>query len=193
MHALDHLDGGLDPFALFDGDHAVLPDLLHGIGDDLPDVGIVGRNAGDVGDVLLALNRDGDLLQLVHHGINRFIDASFEEHRVAAGRDVPQALPHDRPGQHGCRGRAVSGQIVGLAGDFLHELRPHVLVGVFQLDLFGHRDAVLCDGGRTPFLLKHDIAAPWAQRHPDGAGDLLHATLERAAGFLVVQQDLCWH
>jgi hypothetical protein len=38
LHALDELDLGLEALALFDGDDAVLADLVHGGGDDLADL-----------------------------------------------------------------------------------------------------------------------------------------------------------
>src|SRR5437762_9236568 len=51
---------------LFDGDHAVLADLLHGLGDQRADGRVVvGGDRGDLGDLLLALGGLGHVLQLL--------------------------------------------------------------------------------------------------------------------------------
>src|SRR4029079_8115544 len=60
LHALDHLEGGLDAAVLLDGDDAVLAHLLHRLGDDAADLFVVvGGDGADVGD-LLALDRLGE-------------------------------------------------------------------------------------------------------------------------------------
>jgi hypothetical protein len=41
LHALDEFDVGLEALALFDGDDAVLADLVHRLGDDLADLGVL--------------------------------------------------------------------------------------------------------------------------------------------------------
>ena len=58
LHPLDPLDLGLERLALLDRDHAVLADLLGGLGDHLADLGVEVR--GDGGD-LLGLLLVGDL------------------------------------------------------------------------------------------------------------------------------------
>jgi hypothetical protein len=53
LHALDYVEGGLDALGLFDGDHALLADLLHRLGEDLPDRRIsVGGDRSHLGDLL---------------------------------------------------------------------------------------------------------------------------------------------
>ena len=87
------------------------------------------------------------------------LDALLETHRVGAGGHVAEAFTHHRPGQHrGGRG-AVTGDVVGLLGDFLDERRTDLLVRVFEFDLLGDRDTVVGDRGRTPLLVEHDVAA----------------------------------
>ena len=57
LHALDPLDLGLQGLALLDRDHAVLADLLGGLGDHLADLGV--EVGGDGRDLLgLGLGRD---------------------------------------------------------------------------------------------------------------------------------------
>jgi hypothetical protein len=80
------------------------------------------------------------------------------------------AFAHDRLGQHGRRGGAVAGQIVGLGSNFLDHLRTHVLELVFQFDLLGDGDAVLGDARRAERLVEDDVAALRTQRHLNGVG-----------------------
>ena len=54
-----------------------------------------------------------------------------------------------RLGEHGRGGGAVAGHVGGLGGDLAHHLRAHVLERVLELDLLGHRHAVLGDGGAS--------------------------------------------
>ena len=64
LHAFDEVDGRLDALAFLDRDDAVLADLVHGLGDLLADLAVlVGGGGADLGDLLLALDRDGHLLE----------------------------------------------------------------------------------------------------------------------------------
>src|SRR5271165_69088 len=74
--------------------------------------------------------------------------------------------------------------------DPYENLGAQVFVGVLQLHLLGDGHAVVGDGGSAPFLVDYDVAAARAQRHLHGVGELVDATLERAAGVLVELQDL---
>src|SRR5579864_819147 len=177
LHALHNLDRGLDALRLLDRNHPVLTDLVHRLSDDPPDLGVVPGDAGDVGDVLLALERHADLLERVHEGLDGFVDPVLHDHGVGARRDVLQAFLDDRVREHGGRGRAVPGGIVGPARHLFDELRAHVLVGIFEFDLLGDRYAVLGDRRRAPLFLQDDVTALGAERHPDGAGDLFDAAL----------------
>ena len=94
--------------------------------------------------------------------------------------------------QHGGGGRAVAGDVVGLGGHFLGELGTEILVRISQLHLLGDGHPVVGDGGSTVLLVKHDVAALGPQRHLDGIGEGVHATLERAASILV-EQELLGH
>ena len=102
--------------------------------------------------------------------------------RVSAGGDVAQALADHRLGEHGRGGGAVTGDVVGLGGDLLGELRAHVLVGVVELDLTGDGDTVVGDGRSAELLVDDDVAALGAERHLDGVGERVDAALERLAG-----------
>src|SRR6185437_11023304 len=111
-----------------------------------------------------------DLLELLDRGGDRLVDAALEVHRVHARGDVLHALGHDGLREHG-RGRgAVAGHVGSLGGDFLHELRAHVLELVLELDLLRDRDTVLGDGGGAERALEDDVAALRAQRDLDRIG-----------------------
>src|ERR1035437_235926 len=95
-----------------------------------------------------------------------------------------------RLSQHGRGGRTVTGHVVGLGGDLLGELRAEVLVGVLELHLTGDRHAVVGDGRGAPLLVNNNVATLWAERHLDGVGELVHATLERLARRVIEFQRL---
>ena len=61
LHALGELEVHAERLALLDVDDAVLADLLDGVGDDVADLLVAGRDRRDAGDLVLA----GDLLGLL--------------------------------------------------------------------------------------------------------------------------------
>src|SRR5262249_31341631 len=134
LHALhDHhfRFGGL---AFLDGDDAVgSADLFHGLGQFVADFRvIVGRDGGHLGDFLGVLVVDllGDAVQLIDDLVHGLLNAAGQRHGVGAGGDVLETFPVDRLGQDGGGGGAVAGHVAGLAGGFLDELGPHVLVRI---------------------------------------------------------------
>ena len=93
LHAFDELDGGVEALAFFDGDDAVLADLVHGVGDHLADLLVlVGRGGADLGDFLGAFDLLGHLLELVDDGLDGHVDAALDLRGVGAGGDVLEAL-----------------------------------------------------------------------------------------------------
>ena len=112
---------------------------------------------------------------------------------VGAGGEVLQALVVDGFGVDGGGGGAVAGVLGGLAGDFLHHLGAHVLVGVFEFDFLGDGHAVLGDGGGAEGLLEHDVAATGAEGDLDGPGELPHTAANAFTGVHVVGNLLGRH
>ena len=98
-------------------------------------------------------------LDRLDRGGDGLLDALLEAHRVGAGGDVAHAVVDHRLGEHGGGGGAVAGDVVGLGGDFLHQLGAHVLERVVELDLLGDRHAVVGDGRGAELLVEHDVAA----------------------------------
>ena len=124
----------------------------------------------------------GALLDVGDDGGDCEIDAALEIHRVHAGGNRLGAFLDDRGGEHGRRGGAVAGLVIGLRGDFAHHLRAHVLELVFELDLLGDGDAVLGDAGSAEALVDHDVAALGAERDFHGVGERLDAAQHAVAG-----------
>ncbi len=179
LHALDGLQSGLEAAGLLDRDDAVLADLLHGVGDEVADLGVaVGRDRADLGDLLLALGVLGEALKHLHDPVDGLVDAAADPHGVRAGGDVLQALAEDGLGEkRGGRG-AVTGHVGGLRGDFLDHLGAHVLYGVFQLHFLGHGHAVLGDRRGTELTVDNDVPALGTQRDPHGLGQLVDTCLQ---------------
>src|SRR6185312_5616466 len=122
--------------------------------------------------------------------LDGLLDAALETQRVGAGGDVAQALLDQGLSQHRGRRRAVTGNVVGLLGDFLDQLGADLLVRVLQLDLLGDGYTIVGDCGGAPLLLQDDVAALGAQRHLYRVGEGVKAPLEAATGLLVIRNCL---
>src|SRR5665647_2791581 len=188
LHALSELEVEAEGIGLLDVDHAVLADLLDGVGDDVADSAVAGGDGGHAGDLLLA----GDLLGLLLDGgddlVDGLLDATLDGHRVDAGGYHAQALAHDGLGEQGSGGGAVTGDVVGLGGDFLEELGALVLEDVLELDLTGDGHAVVGDGGGAELLVEHHIAALGAEGDLHSVGERVDATLQGAPGLVGILQ-----
>ena len=183
LHPFDDVELGLGGLGLLDRDHALVADLLHGVGDHLADrLVAVGRDRADLGDLVGGLHLLGAVFDVFDDGARRQIDAALEIHRIHPGSDELEALLYHRGGQHCRGGRAVAGIVAGLRGDLAHHLRAHVLELVLELDLFGDGDAVLGDARRAERLVENDIAALGAQRRLDGIVEDIDATQHAVAG-----------
>ena len=118
------------------------------------------------------------------------VDALLDQQRLCAGGHGLQALFDHGLRQHGRGGGAVAGDVVGLAGDFAHELRAHVLEGIFDFDLFGDGHAVVDDARAAVLLFQHDIAAARAKGHLDGIRQGIDAALQRASRLFLKKHNL---
>src|SRR5690606_5381432 len=190
-HTLGQLELGAEGLSLLDRDDALLADLVDGLGDQRADLRVSGRDRRGRGDLVLGLDLAGVRLKLGDDGRNGLLDTALEAHGVGAGGDVAEALAHERLSEHRSRRRTVTGDVVGLLGDLLDELRTDLLVRVVELDLLSDRHTVVRDRGRAPLLLQNDVAAARAERHLDGVGQLVEAALEAATGLLVESDHLC--
>src|SRR6185369_131317 len=176
LHAFDDIEFEFEALGLLDGDDAFLADLFHGLGDLLADFGVtVGRDDADLGDFRRARNGLRTALQVFDDLGHGEIDAALEVHRVHAGGNRGHAFADDRLGQHGGGGGAVTGGVVGLAGDFAQHLRAHVLELVLEFDFLGDGDAVLGDAGRAEALLDHHVATLRSEGDLHRIGEDVHA------------------
>ena len=190
-HALGELELGAEGLRLLDGDDTLLADLVDRLGDELADRGVGGGDGSGRGDLLLGVDLLGAGEELLGDRCDGLLDAALERDRVGAGCDVAQALADERLSEdRGGRG-SVTGDVVGLLGDLLDELRTDLLVRVVELDLLGDGDAVVRDRGGAPLLLEDDVAAARAEGHLDRVGEDVEAALEAAAGLLIESNDLC--
>jgi hypothetical protein len=192
LEPVDELGLHADALGLFDGDDAVFADLLHDLGDHLADLFVVGGECGHLGDLVLAGHRRGHVAQVADRGLGARLDALLEGDRVGAGSHVLHALAHDGRAEHGGRGGAVTGDVVGLGGDLFGELGAHVLEGVLELDLLGNGDAVVDHGGRAVLAVEDDAAAAGPESYLEGFGEDVDAHLQGATG-LFVEDDLLSH
>ncbi len=191
LHAFDDIQLGFEGLRLFHGDDAVFADLLHGLGNDAADGFIVvGGNGADLGDHVAA-DRLGELVEftlatlagflvdLTGDGGDGPLDAALHGHGIGSGSHGLHAFTIDGLGQDSGGGGAIAGHVGGLRGDFAHHLRAHVFEGVFEFDFLGYGDAVFGDGGRTEFLLNHDVAALGTERDLHGVGQKVDAAENR--------------
>src|SRR4029079_16389037 len=177
-HALDEVHLHAEGLALLDGDDAVLADLVDGLGDHLTDLLVSRRDRGDLSDLVLRVDFLVEFLDRLDRGVDSGLDALLQGHRVGAGGNVAQTFVHHAPGENGGCRRAVTSDVVGLLGDLFDQLGADLLIGILEIDLLGDRHAVVGDGGGTPLLLQHDVAALRPQRDAHRVGQLVHAGFE---------------
>jgi hypothetical protein len=178
LHAFGELELGAHGLGLVDGDHTVLADLVEGLGDQLADLRIAGGDGRDGSHVLGGLHLTGVLPEPLLHRGHGGVDPTLQPDRAGAGRDCLQTLVHQRLRQHGGRGGAVTGDVVGLGRYFLGQLRAEVLVRVLQLDLTSDGHTVVGDRGSAPLLVQDDVASLRAEGDLHGVGEDVDTALE---------------
>jgi hypothetical protein len=194
LHPLHDIERRLQPLRLLDGDDALLPHLLHRLGDDVADgLVAVGADRPHLGDVLLARGGLRLPLQLLDHHLDRLVDAVLQLHRAVARRDQPKPLLVDGAGEDRRRRRPVTG-LVGRARRHLADhLGAHVLEPGLDLDLLGDGDAVLRYRRSPIWLLDDDVPSPRSQGHRDGLGEGPHSAEDGLARALMEGYFLGWH
>src|SRR5690606_4839054 len=147
---------------------------------------VSGGDARDLGDLFLAGNRRGHVLERLDDLVAASLDATLEHHGVGAGGHVLEALVDDGLRQNGGGGGAITGDVVGLGGGFLEELGAHVLKRVLQFNFLGDRHAVVGDGGAAPLLVQGNVATLGTESGLDGICHSIDASLERASCLVFV-------
>src|SRR5688500_449192 len=191
LHAFNDVQRRLEGLRFFDGDDAVLADLVHRFRDDLADrLVAVGGNHADLRHHV-ARHRPRHLFDLFDDRFDGLLDAALQLHRVRAGNHVPRALAVDRLRQHGRRRRAVAGRVGRLARDLADHLRAHVFERILQVDLLRHRHPVLGDGGGSELPVEDDVTALRAEGDFHRVGELIDAAQDRLARLLSVNNLFC--
>src|SRR3712207_6326726 len=93
LHALDDVELGLQALGLLDRDHALVADLLHGIGQHPADLLVAVRGDGaDLSDLLRGRDLLRALLEVLDHSLDSQIHTAPEVHRVHASGNSLAAL-----------------------------------------------------------------------------------------------------
>ncbi len=111
-------------------------------------------------------------------GCNRLADSAGQGHRISAGGEIAVPFLENRFGQNRSGGRAVAGNIAGLAGGFLHQLGADVFVFVLELNFLGDGYAVLGNRRSPPSLIDHRVSPAGAQGRFHGPGQFDHTLQE---------------
>ncbi len=172
LHALNDIEFEFDPLRLLDGDHTLLADPIHGLGDPAAN-GLVAicRDDADLGDLLIARNGPGARLYVLDDTSDSTVDTALQTQRIGTRRHRLHAFADDRLGDHGCGRGAVTGMILRPGCHCPQHLSTHVLELVLELDLLGDGYAVLGNPWRTIALVDQDIASLRAERHLDRIGE----------------------
>ena len=159
LHAFYCRQLGHHGLAFFHGDHAVFADLFHCVGHDLSHGIVAGGDGCDLCDREFAVDFFGTLFNFGNGGFDSLVDPFSQNDGVGACGEVFEAFADDRLRKHDRSRGAVARDVVGLRGNFLHELRAHVFERVFQLDFFGDGHAVVGDEGSPEFFIENHVSA----------------------------------
>ena len=180
LHTLNHVNARLGALGLLDGDDTVLFYLLHRLGNELADsIIVIGADACHILNLTeVVTNLLGLLLDTVNNDLDGLVDTTLYIHGVSTGSHVLQTLGNDGLGENGSGGGAVTGIVIGLAGDLLNELGADILEFVLQFHLTGYGHTVLGDVGSTIFLVENYIATFGTKGHLYGVAQLVNAFLQ---------------
>ena len=93
-------------------------------------------------------------------------------------------------GKNGCGRGAITGDVIGLLGNFLHQFGADALKRIFEVDFLGDRHAVFGDRGSSPLLVEDNVAALGAKRDLDGVSQKIQTALHATARFLIKMNEL---
>ena len=93
--------------------------------------------------------------------------------------------------QKSCGGCTITGDIVGLGGNFLHKLSAHVLKRIRELDIARDGHAIVGDGRSAKLLVQHNIATFRTKGDLNCICQSIHAAAKSAAGIFIKQNFFC--
>ena len=190
-HALGEIEIEAEAVVVFDGDDAILSDLVESLGDLLAHLGVTCGNRCGCSNLFLGLHRLRGSDKLLDESVGSLLDAAAQGNRIGSGHHVLQTLMHEGLCKYSCGGGAIAGDIIGALGHFLHQFGTNALERILKIDLLGDRNAIVGDGRRAIGLVKHDVAALGTKRHLDGIGQLIQTGEHTLTSFLIVFNDLC--
>jgi len=165
LHAFYDFDLVLGGLAFSHSDGAFLADALLSLADQTADAEVaVCGDGGYLGDLLLAVNLAGHVVELLLDELACDLNAASEVHGVHAGCHGLDAFPEDGAGQDGGGGGPVACDVVGLLRDRLDEVGAEVDLAVGELDVLGHCDTVFGDLGGAERLVQDHVAPLRTQR-----------------------------
>jgi hypothetical protein len=151
LHALGELELGAEGVDSSTVTTPSLPTLSMASAMTSP-TGVGGGDGGDSGDLILVVDSLGLALDALDCRGDGLLDARLRPIGLAPAATLRMPCLHHGLCQHGGGGGAVTGDVVGLGGDLLHELGAHVLERVLELDLLRDGHTVVGDGGAPNFL-----------------------------------------
>ena len=114
LHALDHFQLILERLTLLHRDDAIATDFLHGLGQDVADIGApVCGDGGHLADRLVVLAGFGQLVQLSGCRGDGGVNAPLEIHGIVARGNRLVALADHRLGEHRGGGSAITRHVGG--------------------------------------------------------------------------------
>ncbi len=171
-----------------------MADFFHGFSDHLADFFIaIGGNGTDLSDFGIGVHLAGATLEVGDNGFNSHVDTALEVHRVHAGSNRLHTFTNDRLSENGSGGGAITGKIIGLAGNFTDHLRAHVLELVFQFDFLGNADTVLGDAWCAERFVDNDVTAFWTEGDFYGIGENVDTFQHTLTGIGIKFDFFCSH
>ena len=194
LQAFDDLELRLGGLRLLHGDDALVADLLHGVGDQVADRGVVVSGDGrDLGLLESAVDGPGQRPERCHHRADAAVEPALQVDGAGARDHVADAVGEDRLGEDRRGARAVAHGVAGALGGLPHHLRAEVLDGILEVHLLGDGDAVIADERRAVLLLDEHGLGLGTERDPHRIGQRVHALEHLFAGVGPEQHLLVRH
>ena len=163
LHAFNQVQLGQHGLALFDGDDAVLGDLLHSVRYHLADLCVAGRDRCHILNVRFAVDGCAHLFDSLDSSVCSLLHAFSEDNGVRACRQVLHTLIDHCLRENCSCCSSVTCYIISLCGNFLDELCAHVLEIVLEFDLLCDRNTVVGNRGSAIALVENDISSLGAE------------------------------
>ena len=121
---------------------------------------IISCNRSNLFDFLVVFtNHPGLTFQALNYFNNRFIDPSFEIHRICSCSNILQTYLDNRLGQNSCCCCPISCIISSLRSHFFDHLGSHVFKIIGKFNFLGNGYAILGNLRRTKFFINNHISS----------------------------------